>query len=746
MRKVALDTNIDQPFEQVFANLAHQFIADKLSPLLPYEVGFQLLSKSEDNTKACGIFGFKIGDNWAYVPIFFLNGSIKGPELLYLKNQDQFVPTSEDWLNEVLERRPIVLGKGVSNNLSVLGVLAPNLFQIARNPYKYAAALPPLASWAQDFLPILAHLVLEDPQKKCAQMKNWPGLLKEAGVAVCRTFLQELRHWPTIYEGIEDFYGESFLPQLVRTIKQAERPPVASPERPPRTEDNSGAQVLTLDELLRPENAAILHDLDLKEKEKLLQEKVIVRDHRGPHEVTLVYDVQTPLSLYNPSESGCYEILVQPSTFARCLCVSPLYTAKGRKMLTTVVRLDGEKDWLTTHSGHIWALARYDRESFEDWWKGLPPVEELGKRRPGTDNCYLLIMRGGQGTAPFQLLETYTPSQEGSQCLDVQFHDRGEWTTPLPISYYPRDWTSTHPSQSAPNRILLTGRQGNVFRITAHGLEVPASARFLTLAGNPRKFLQLGNLIDLQMAVGSLPPLVVQSDGSRYTINDRGGQDKTAALRTLVQFFGLSVRAAQEVLKKADHGCRVQVGLYKQAAPPMNNMITGAPNAPSFPEPNYMFDPQAGGNVPAILPSVWYERVPDLSAARTDINRYAPLRGDPRTLAAIGQAVQAGQKEVFDTGMLGALLHLVREPFLIDRYLPDIMLGLDRLCRILFILYWHGQAFAERYGIAELTLLEDVLRNAIDAVGIVALELRKRAIYPGLGDRLRVSLKDLARQ
>jgi len=55
--------------------------------LLDYEVGFQLMDRNDDNTKAVGVFGFKIGSQWLYCPVFFLNGDLKGTELLYIKDQ-----------------------------------------------------------------------------------------------------------------------------------------------------------------------------------------------------------------------------------------------------------------------------------------------------------------------------------------------------------------------------------------------------------------------------------------------------------------------------------------------------------------------------------------------------------------------------------------------------------------------------------------------------------------------------------
>jgi hypothetical protein len=92
----------DASFEQAFSNLAHAYLRDKAPTLLDHEIGFQLLDRNQENTKAVGVFAFKVGSSWVYAPVFFLNGDLKGHELLYIKNQDMFVPLKENWVNYII--------------------------------------------------------------------------------------------------------------------------------------------------------------------------------------------------------------------------------------------------------------------------------------------------------------------------------------------------------------------------------------------------------------------------------------------------------------------------------------------------------------------------------------------------------------------------------------------------------------------------------------------------------------------
>jgi len=107
---------------------------------------------------------------------------------------------------------------------------------------------------------------------------------------------------------------------------------------------------------------------------------------------------------------------------------------------------------------------------------------------------------------------------------------------------------------------------------------------------------------------------------------------------------------------------------------------------------------------------------------------YRPLDDSTRQMAT--EAGQTGQKEVFDTAVLGGLVKKVDLDSAIDRFLGDLIIGLDRVGRILFMFYWHQDKFEERYGQEELRELEDSLKSTFKSVGDVVLFLKKRTVEP----------------
>jgi len=213
----------DTQFEQSFSNLAHAFIKDKAPSLLDYEVGFQLMDRNEDNTKAVAIFGFKVGKQWLYTPIFFLNGDIKGTELLYIKDQDQFVPLKENWLNYILQRKPAVMGKNTDRNLQALGVLSPDLQAFSRPPAKFASAGGMEAGEAA-----FAYFATTNPlnDKKYSDVRDLPQFLKEAGKEVIVSLVKGMMAYPQAAEAVDAVYG---LAEIKRAASVAKDKPLNLP-------------------------------------------------------------------------------------------------------------------------------------------------------------------------------------------------------------------------------------------------------------------------------------------------------------------------------------------------------------------------------------------------------------------------------------------------------------------------------------------------------------------------------------
>lgn len=116
----------DSDFEVAFSSLGHGKLEDEVPGLMQYLVGFQTLDSEEDKARAVGLFGFKVKKNWLYVPSFYLNGQIKGMDMIYSRAANLFVPLKDNWVGYLMSKEPGILGTMETAPESSLHMLAPD--------------------------------------------------------------------------------------------------------------------------------------------------------------------------------------------------------------------------------------------------------------------------------------------------------------------------------------------------------------------------------------------------------------------------------------------------------------------------------------------------------------------------------------------------------------------------------------------------------------------------------------------
>ena len=100
----------------------------------------------------------------------------------------------------------------------------------------------------------------------------------------------------------------------------------------------------------------------------------------------------------------------------------------------------------------------------------------------------------------------------------------------------------------------------------------------------------------------------------------------------------------------------------------------------------------------------------------------------PSPMAGVEEAAKSGQKEVFDASVMASLLKSHAPTDMVDRFLPTVISGMDRLGRILFLLMWHYKEFEERYGDNDMTELLDNMKSSFEDLGELIVFLKKRSM------------------
>lgn len=693
----------ENEFEKSFASIAFQHVQEKAPKLLDYMVGFQLVDRNEEDTKAVGVFGFQLDKQMVFVPVFFLSGDLKGHELMYLKNQDMFVPLKENWVNYILRKKPQNLGTGVSQTSQDMGVLQPNVSQVILPPFmssKYSAYMEAAKSWVRDtgVMETLAKLSFdldaaddadayfggETPEKSSGcleRLLDSDPRYDQALVTLCTA-------WPGVKEALDHHYGAEFLPTRVQnyqTKRAAARTGslFEAPARAWQPRKFPGGSLLkwaVADEPASPDvdkTQIITHNsplLDEDTRSKLLRDGLLIRDARTGDEFTQQYNTQQPMTLSNPDETGVYDVLFSTGEFHKCLVIKAPYSGDGRHAHATVLQL-GERGEGGRPVANLPTKQIYVRqnpttlEETGEWFKDLPD----GRGGSGSDGEYIAVSPNGEGTVPFELGDDL-----GNKARSAYFncHCAGEQlggvetSPPSPLNPGPYDGPA----------VIFDVRRGNRFLAAGRALYIPDGAKLIETAP-PRKCqscsktrdncscgyfqaksrekvpkIMCGGPADLQLALTKkTAELKIQADHCDMILDGRR-LSKKAALISLVAGHGLAEVDARRFLKQAELNDVAKWRIVYAAGYPRSEKR--AYGMGGFPEPSEGGSQYGMGQMPAVDPNMGSDMpyvpvnmtgpveqqmpVPGLEAGMNDPNIYNPmLVQDP--LAAQQGAQQAQQ-------------------------------------------------------------------------------------------------------
>ncbi len=93
---------------------------------------------------------------------------------------------------------------------------------------------------------------------------------------------------------------------------------------------------------------------------------------------------------------------------------------------------------------------------------------------------------------------------------------------------------------------------------------------------------------------------------------------------------------------------------------------------------------------------------------------------------------------MFDASILSSLIKAHNPTELVERFLPTIVSGMDRLGRLLFLAHWHHEEFEDRFGKTDLIQLMDDLKSTFESLGDLVITMRKKTLagdpeFYGLG-------------
>ena len=830
----------DNPqFERSFADLAYAHLKDKAPKLLDFMVGFQVLDKNDEETHAAGIFGFQVGKQWFYAPVFFMNGELKGQELLYIKEQDAFVPLQENWVNYLISRKPAISGGGTPFNESELGVIAPNFRVYARSPLrgwdKTANVGPCVCDdptiktgyWyigrLFDITPAYPCFTISpnhEVYKEAAARMDLTKVLADIGVKAAQWIAAQIRAEPKFASAIAKCYGrlELIKQSSYNRTTQSDIRPITDSElaangldrslfkyyttklakstmaRPAGTDKvvlrilfehgiksashlnavldtviaepvkvaaaDPGDDVKSVRVISRSEGMSDPDKLSDEEKEELMHDGVVVHDTRKAENKSKVYDINMLEVLTNPTKSGLYDMLGKDGKSYPVLIIQgPKTIGAGSADVCLVIRTDG-KGWDHMDMKSIFV----NKERCGDWkefYDALPSVNDMK-----VGESYAVVGPAAEGSLVFGVASKsgseYMVSEHCGSCLiapmfknhrpfpDKPMHGEIEHECPstsiMPVEESKDDnkwWKHSVRPLLVTDKVQYLKPIGDTLMVPDRYKVIKISEQRADIGFAP------GNITDAELLLwkqADLRPIKLWSDGLGYQIGAGSLSPRLSlddAYKTLILQHGITKSAARMMIDRADKAGSDSFAIkYAAVYRTSGGPLTPGPNAPpvSILDPTQGYDANLKANVS--MPQETYEPVGMPLGSYEDYN---PEVLDKQTTQSVMSAAQGGQKEVLDTAVLSGLLKSMSTDSLIDKYLSDLVIGEDRIGRMLFLFYWHNSKFVDRYGESSMRELEDVLKNTFKGVGDLVLFLKKKSIEPDVANMgSSVSLDQIA--
>ena len=774
-------------FEQDFSKLAFMFVQDRAAPLMPYLLGFETVDRSDDGSRAVGIFGFKLGEDYYYIPAFFLNNQVKGMDILFKKKSNTFMPLTEDWVNYILNRQTIELGDAAQNGDKLQSDFdAPN-FDFLQHPRvgplgyhdKHAEADLFIGSTSDEGWPLG---VAWEAMKKAAElgiqyddkfMESWTGFVRayqhkpqeksasseiisdylknvggpEASITLLKSFgmngVKVANAVFSLYKNLDAFRCSEYATDCYQIKRANERRPKTYIKIAQEAEDEESAR-------------------------ELIEQGFVIKDKRPDGAKSEVYELDFDKDFSNPTAAGIYQVLLADNKFEKAYVLNSIDKDGGlfvyfpeantaeQAAPDKVIVLGSPEGTVSDIYDKANALSSISvGRNKEDEWNHPDHryllIDEAG-HTAGTFNAYSIVKEDGKRTI---IKGSGNLNSCCGCCCDECFG--GGNTDDDFENFYRHDrfhdinGYQYHSDPSYYSNLELADHKG-MAKIRGNTLIVPSNWKVLPVTNTDIKELGSSLSITENLIKNAFHKLRIDSDGESYHISlDRGFPGRPLNLKQasikLVTELGIDSHKASRILKHAGADgkaeCYVKyaqfVGVGMPQPPPEAGGIDPYTGMPMYQMPYEAQQMGQMNGVPA-LPD------PDQQGFNIGSNNQitsgqegpgmpgAPGDGVPQldeeSMGLAQQASELGQKTVFDHAAIGGLAKVYDTSAVIDSYLPEFMQTIDRLGRLIFLYYWKHEDFTSRYGTSDTVEIEDIMRGTFKQLGDLTLKLKQKTIGP----------------
>lgn len=712
-------------FEQQFGILTNSLIVEKLPSLDNMKLAFQLIEKSDDDTKACGAAVYLIGDNVIFVPAFFKQNKIQTGDMMFIAQTQQFLPLSDAWIAWLRDKDLKSAGKIVPMDLVENGgsAKAVTIRDIADPITKTASKQMPVPSqkipglyvWektaalaeecmekeANRIVPVfLRGLLYLDPDMKktasdCASILD---VSLHMGKNVAESMINKMVKDANFLNATMVFYSPESVDKFAKeaaAMEEAENTPTVELILPLTKE----AKTLNAQELkaLHKDGFFIrkVANVTMGEAPDVIRKKQLdgmFRILNGPGKAGLLQvngSIQKHVVL---------PMIDNREPWRQCIRSANIQANEAMHQNRMVVITDGKYTELPLDVMH-------NQEEFEEWKPEM--ADGIGKvikntnfKNVGWHDIVLVPSSGYAYRVPEHCCEEPT-------IYSVAAEDAGLKAPIVTSSSVVVPYGSRLVEQKG-IRELTPVPDGKADIDKNEEATSPANASSVPYATVNTFDAFLTEYINKRYHKTR-----VYNNGSEFVISGDKSDGQPQALKEaalhLVQAYDIEPAVAKIMLKEASNGATynnpksLTYYIEKKA-----EAFEGEYNDP---------EPTIGANtITQVPPQVQLREMPTILEDPANLER------------AITTAANNGIKEVFD---ITALKILARQNHFFDEIqddIPSFMKTLDSLCRKLFQFYWHTEKMEEKYGTVKLKALEDSLKCTLDSLSDLTIFFKIRTV------------------
>lgn len=753
IKQASIDMPNKQQYESDFGKMAYVFLQDRVPQLIPFLVGFEVVEQEPDGAKAVGMFGFRVGERFYYVPVFFINNQIKGMESIYDRTSDMMAPLSEDTVNDIVNRKNIEIGGLPDEADPGEDLSAPDLTMLKRPPnrgendYKYASAMEDLCEVWNELQKKASHLLKND--------KNFQNMFGNAIISVkggefeknassdLITYLECMggpeavkKLWTKMSEDVGFARAAATFYDLKKELSITDFDETLAPKQ---------AQA-ALVRVITPETEHT--NLGEAEGTKLLSQGFVIQDDRDDEDKSEVYSYEPTNEIVNPQDKGLYNVALAGNRVEKCILLKPSIGRINPHMV--IVRKANGPDSFTASSDRVFILGSHENQ--DDFMKAIES-QTIPLSQAKEHKTYTLVNEKGDCSTPFRIRFGASEDRENINYV-ISWSDRLDYTGSN-AHRADHDWVRSIDNDSTyrnrDDELVIRPGKGTAKMIDeslvvpeeswnllelddSHDCCQPYDPEGRAIKPEQRFYPASYTEVTENLIKQSMHELRVDAydQGSSFLISLNDMKDsrdpvnlKTASVR-LVRDYGLPVDDAETMLKEASLKFKTSrmVKLAQQVAMPPMQMPP---------------DPYMG---PEGIPvqQHWQNTQEGMTQGRGTPQPPGPQfggegelqQGDPMALAQ--EAAAMGQQQVFDHAGIAGLAGVNDVSAMIDTLIPTWVDALDKLGRLLFLFYWKNEDFAERFGSDDIANLEDNIRNVYSKFGELVYELKQKTIGAQAGE------------